>query len=159
VQQGWVFPPQVPQLPPAVQVPAPLQLWLAAMHCEVLLLVRVQQPVAQRLPGQHEPPASPHFTQVALDEPGEDEQTVSGSVQAWVDDEQQILPSFPHTHWPLVQVPVGNEQAAPLAMQRLLEQQPPSRQVLPAQHGPFARPHTVQMLVLVSQTPSASLHL
>jgi hypothetical protein len=44
-------------------------------------------------------------------------------------------------------------------MQRPLVQQPPSRQVLPAQQGPLASPHTVQVLLLVSQTPSASLHL
>jgi hypothetical protein len=158
-QQIWVLPPQVPQLPPAAQVPAPAHACPWAIHCDVLLPVRVQQPVVQRLPGQQEAPASPHFTQVAVDDPADDEQTVSASVHAGEDDEQHALPSFPHTHCPLVQVPAGKEQKAPLATQRPLEQQPPSRHVLPAQHGPLARPHTVHVLLLVSQTPSASLHL
>jgi hypothetical protein len=158
-QHGWFLPPQVPQVPPAAQMPAPLHVAPSAIHCDVLLAVRVQQPVAQRLPGQQGPFASPHFWQVALDEPGEEEQTVSGSVQGCVDDEQQALPSLPHTHWPLVHVPVGYEHKAPLATQRVLEQQPPSRQVLPAQQGPLASPHTVHLPVLESHTPSASLHL
>jgi hypothetical protein len=159
MQQGWVLPPQLPQVPPAAQVPAPLQDWARAIHCEVLLVVRVQQPAAQRLPGQHGPLASPHLWQIAVELPGVVEHTVSGSVHACVEDEQQALPSLPQTQVPLVQVPLEKEQAAPLATQRPLVQQPPSRHVLPAQQGPLARPHTVQMLLLMSHTPSASLHL
>jgi hypothetical protein len=81
-QQGWFFPPQAPQLPLAAQVPAPAHDWAAAMHWVLLLAVRVQQPLVHRLPGQQGPPATPHFWQTAVDDPGDDEQTASRSVQA-----------------------------------------------------------------------------
>jgi hypothetical protein len=83
MQQGCNLPPQVPQLAVAPQVPAPAQDWPAAMHWVVLVAVRVQQPVVQRLPGQQGAPAAPHCWHTDVEEPTEPEQTVSGSVQAW----------------------------------------------------------------------------
>jgi hypothetical protein len=157
MQQGWFLPPQLPQLPEPAQVPAP-QDWPVPTQAGALVPMRPQQPELQRLPGQHGPPLTP---QVLQSEPlPEAVQTVPASVQG-VELEQQGVSFFPQTHWPLVQRPPGYEvHRPPLAVHRPLVQQPPSRQLLPGvQHGPPGRPHTVQRLLLVSQTASPSLHL
>ena len=80
MQQGWFLPPQVPQLPLAAQVPAPLHDWPVPMQAGRPPLTE-QHPAAHRLPGQQGVPVWPHLWQVAVDAPGMTAQTAVESVQ------------------------------------------------------------------------------
>jgi hypothetical protein len=122
----------------------------------------MQQPLlAHVLPAQQGPPATPHLRHARAVEPVMVPHTVPGSVQA-APLLQQAWPVLPHSHRPATHVPassvVGIVQAAVSATQRPEEQQPVPVHTLPAQQGLPARPHTLHVLLDVSQTLPASLH-
>jgi hypothetical protein len=136
-------------------VPGPEQVVPGAVQRPRSAPVGTQQPLAQRLPGQHAPPGTPQRLHTGTREPGDGEHTVSGSEQGGTPatPRQQIWPALPHSHWPARHT-LDPPQLPPSTMQVPCTQQLLPLQVLFAQHawpappqatqvGPIApRPHT-----------------
>ena len=121
----------------------------------------MQQPLlAHVFPAQQGLPARPHLRHARVVVPVMVPQAVPASMHA-TPLVQHACPVLPHSQCPATQVPaepvVGIVYAPVSATHRFEEQHPVPLHTLPAQQGLPATPHTLQVLVDVSQTLPAPL--